>query len=101
MNEYLELIKVVANLGVGGLALAIFGWLANRWAGKFLEAQQGQTSAMVSQAKAMESLAQTVRDGQGEQREVLLAVRVMATKLDEVRSEIRNLEADIREGVSR
>lgn len=84
MGEYLELIKAVANLGTTGLLILVAWRLLDKWAGKFLAAQEAQ-------AKAMSDLAGAVKEGQGEQREVLLAVRVLASKVDEVRDSIKDL----------
>lgn len=80
-----ELIKAALNLGVSGLLLCLIYRLLVGWAPKFLAAQQGQ-------AEAMAALAAAVKEGQGEQREVLLAVRVMAGKLDEVRGMVQRWE---------
>jgi hypothetical protein len=85
--DYLKVVQALADLGTSGLMIFVIWRLADKWAGKFLAAQEGQ-------AQAMSSLAQAVKDGQGEQREVLLAVRVMATKLDEVKEEIRTLRQE-------
>jgi hypothetical protein len=84
VSEYLELIKAGLNLGTTGLLIVVAGYLVNKWAGKFLTAQQDQ-------AKAMGELAMAVRDGQKEQGELLLAMRVMAAKLDEVKSAVQSI----------
>jgi hypothetical protein len=97
--------RIVENLGATGLVVWVmwkFGMAALRmiekWAGPFLSAQQAQATAMGSQATAMSSLAQAVQEGQGEQREVLLAVRTMGSKLDDVRGWVREIDEHIRGG---
>lgn len=87
MTEYSLIATIAEKVGITGLVI-LAGWkLADRlgqvllklvdlWAGRFLEVHS-------KQAEAMGELASAVRSGQGEQRELLLAVRVMATKIDE------------------
>jgi hypothetical protein len=84
IKEYYDLVKTALSSGVSGLVLVLAWKFLDRWAGKFLEAQ-------TAQAAALGSLAEAVKTGQGEQREVLLAVRVMASKLDEMKGWIRVL----------
>jgi len=71
------------QLGTTAMVLFVTYKLVNKWAGKFLDSQKDQASAMSQQAVAVTSLAQTVRDGQQDQREVLIAVRVLAEKMDQ------------------
>lgn len=83
--------KLVSNLGSTGLVI-FFGWkLVDRWAGRFLEAQKEQSAAMKTQAAAMGELAESVKDGQGEQHEILLAIRAQASKMDELKGWVRQL----------
>ena len=84
MNEYVELLKAVSNLSFGALLLIVVWRIVDKWAGKFLGAQDKQAEAMVA-------LATAVQAGQGDQREMLLAMRVMATKLDEMREWLHDL----------
>lgn len=58
--------------------------LVDKWAPKFLDAQQDS-------AKAMLTLAGSVKEGQGEQREMLIAIRVLATEIGDVKGLIRDL----------
>ncbi len=94
--EYSIFLEVFKSLGVTGL-IVLAAWkfgtalleMLKSWAPQFLKASQDQAAAMAA-------LAQAVRDGQGEQREVLLAVRVMATKVDEMRGTVETLDRHIR-----
>jgi hypothetical protein len=89
VSEYFEMAKTALNTGVSGL-MVYLGWkFLDKWAGRFLEAQNHQ-------AEALGSLADAVKTGQGEQREVLLAVRVMASKMDEMKGWLRALDEHFR-----
>jgi len=86
-----ELLKGALNLGVAGL-LVFVGWrIVDKWAGKFLEAQ-------VEQGTAMQRLAAAVETGQGEQREALLALRVVASQQQELKDWMRELDEHVRNG---
>ncbi len=84
MNEYSLTAKIVESLGITGLIILVIWKLVDRWAGKFLEVQ-------MLQAKAMGDLAASVREGQHDQGEILLAVRVLATKIDETKQWVKEL----------
>ncbi len=85
----MELAKLAVNLGFSGMLLYVIWKLTDKWAGKFLDVQ-------AAQAKAMAELAAAVKENQGEQREVLLAVRVLAVKVDETKGWIRDLDTHLR-----
>jgi len=89
VSEYTLLGKIVESLGITGLMLFVIWKLVDKWAGKFLEVQ-GQ------QAKGMGDLAAAVREATGDQRELLLAVRVLATKVDEQKAWIKELDEHLR-----
>lgn len=89
MNEYTLLAKIVESLGTTGLIIWVIWKLVDKWAGRFLEVQ-------ARQATAMGDLATAVKESQGEQREVLLAVRVLASKLDEQKGWIKDLDEHLR-----
>ena len=89
MNEYTELFKAAGNFGVAGLLIAAACWGAIKFGGPLVAAQQ-------KQAGALEKLAAAVKEGEGEQRELLLACRVMGTKLDELQNWARQLDVDVR-----
>ena len=71
-------------LDLGGLGIACFlMWkLFDKWAALFLAAQGDQTKAMIEQATATASLAGAVKDGQADQREILMAVRLLADRIE-------------------
>lgn len=71
-------------LDFGGMALCVYlAWrLLDKWAGKFLDAQRAQTEALMQQAVATASLAASVKDGQENGREVLIAVRLLADRIE-------------------
>lgn len=70
------------DLGGVGLCYFLLWHLLDKWAGKFLDAQTAQTDAMTKQAVATASLAASVRDGQDNAREVLMAVRLLADRIE-------------------
>jgi hypothetical protein len=90
-TEFSLLGKIVENLGTTGLIIFVIWKMVDRWAGRFLEVQDRQ-------AKAMGDLAACVRDGQGEQRELLIAVRVLATKVDETKAWVKELSDHVMGG---
>jgi hypothetical protein len=94
MAEYSVWGRIIENLGATGLMVLVLWKLVDKWAGRFLEAQIKQASAMGEQASAMSGLCAAVRDGQGGQQELLLAVRVMATKIDEVKVSTKEIAAN-------
>ena len=81
MENYSILWKVIENLGSTGLILWVIWKLADRWAGRFLEAS-------MKQAGAMAELATAVKEGQGDSRETLLAIRVLATEVREMKRSV-------------
>ncbi len=87
MNELISLIKSLENAGVAGLMSYLIYRLVDKWAPKFLDAQQ-------ETAKAMLTLAASVKEGQGEQREMLIAIRVLATEIGDVKGLLRDMAAD-------
>jgi hypothetical protein len=68
--------RVAENIGCFAFFVLLLWKLLDKWAARFLGAQELQASAMTA-------LASAVKDSTGEQREVLLALRVLATKQDE------------------
>ncbi len=92
MGEAFGAAKLVESFGgLGVLALGVFLlWrLADKWASQFLEVQK-------SQAAAMSELATAVRDTLGDQHELLLAVRVQAMKLEEIKGWMKDLDEHVR-----
>ena len=90
MDEVSLIAKVIEGAGTTGLILLVAWKLADKWGGQFLAAQN-------KQASAMGDLAAAVREGQGEQREILIALRVLATKVEETKAwvkELRTAEKD-------
>lgn len=97
-SEFSLIGRIIADLGVTGLLVLVLWKLGAQamktgggWAGKFLE-------VATKQAGAMGELASAVKEETGEQREVVLAVRVLGQKVDEMRGWVRELDAHIREG---
>jgi hypothetical protein len=79
-----EITLLVEKLGTTGALLWVIWKLTNKWAEKFLDVQ-------FKQATALSDLAGAVKENQGEQRELLLAVRVQSQKLEEMTGWIREM----------
>lgn len=92
MKDVVDILKMAGNYGVLGLMMVLIYRLVDKWAPQFLAAHQDQ-------AKAMASLATAVKEGQGEQREILLAVRVLATKIEQQGEAIEGLDEHVRKGL--
>ncbi len=92
MNEYSGLVEIVKTLGISGLVIYVAWKVIDKWAGRFLEVQIQQATSMGAQATATSGLAAAMREGQGQQQELMLAVRVMATKLDETMGLAREIK---------
>lgn len=91
--------KIAADGGMAVvmvLSLILFYRLADKYSALFLAAQDRQSNAMGEQAAAMASLAAAVREGQSEQREVLMAVRLLADRLDQQREYLVAIDTNCR-----
>jgi uncharacterized Ntn-hydrolase superfamily protein len=100
MNGLAGVAKIAADfggIGVLAVALLLLYRLADKWGGAFLTATQGQTAAMTQQAAAVSALVETVKDGQNDQREVLIAVRMLNDKIDQQRHCLEGIDDFVRE----
>ena len=89
---------MLGDYGAMGLCCLLLWTLLDKWAGKFLDAQVKQTEAMVAQSGAITALAASVREGQEDGREVLMAVRVLADRIDTQRDYLMRIDDQLREG---
>jgi hypothetical protein len=90
MSELIGMGRTLENMGIAGLMIYLIYRLADKWLPKFLAAQQ-------STAEAMLRLAASVKEGQGEQREMLIAIRVLAVEIGDVKELLRELPCVKRE----
>ena len=91
MSDFSWAAKLAADFGVMGVMIVgviLLYRLADKWAGLFLDAQK-------SQAAAMSSLATAVRDGQSDSREMLIAVRVLADRIDAHKGYLEAIERKV------
>lgn len=86
-------LKLIQTLGAPGLTIWCAYKLLDRWAPQFLAAHK-------QQAEAMAVLAEAVKSGQDGQKEVLLAVRVLAQKVDESTGWLKELSEHMKVGAS-
>jgi hypothetical protein len=81
VDNYSIVWKAIENLGSTGLILWVVWRLADRWSAKFVE-------CWMKMAEAMGELAAATKGGQGDARETLLAMRVLATKIDDMKRSV-------------
>jgi len=86
MSELAWFQRFVENFGATGLIAWVFYKLVDKWADRFWKAQTAQTEAMEAQAHGMAQLAGSVVQGQTDQRDTLIAVRVLARQVEEHKS---------------
>jgi len=84
MHDFTAALKSLDNAGIAGFLIYLIYRLVDKWAPKFLDAQQ-------KTAEAMLTLAGSVKDGQGEQREMAMAIRVLSTEIGDVKGMLREL----------
>ena len=87
INELIGMLKGMENFGIAGLMVVLIYRLVDKWAPQFLAAQQ-------ETAKSMLTLAGAVKEWQGEQREMLIAIRVLATEIGDVKGLLRDLSRE-------
>jgi hypothetical protein len=97
-NWIAKLIVECGMAGVMAVGIYLLYRLADKWAPQFLAAQQAQTATMAQQASAMTSLAAAVERGQSDQREVLIAVKVLAERIDDQKAMLSEIEKNCRRG---
>jgi hypothetical protein len=81
-------LKIVASLGVPGLVTFCAYRLLDKWAAKFLEIHD-------KQATAITDLASSVKTSSGDQKDVIMAVRVLAAKVDDVSGWAREIKDSV------
>jgi hypothetical protein len=86
INDVVLFVKAFENFGIAGLIVWCLYKLADKWAPQFLEAQQATS-------KAMTELASAVRSSAEEQRETLIAVRVLARQQGDMKEMLETLIA--------
>ena len=89
MDDWVWLQRLLENFGSGTLVAFVVWKVVDKWAGQFLEAQKAQ-------ANAMASLAEAVKNAQTDQREVLIAVRVLARQIEEQKEYLVGIEREIK-----
>ena len=97
MAEFIEVLKLAGNYGAAGVIVWFMWRLTNKWAGLFLEAQKDQVEAMSKQASAMTGLAEAMGRAQADQRDVLIAVQVIAQQIERQRAVLDRIEKNCRE----
>lgn len=94
MDDFL--LKLVQQLGVAGLVVFLGYKLLDRWVSQILAVAQQHLDATNKQAAAISELASGIKDTRDEQRDVILAVRVLAQKVDEQTGWVKELQDLVR-----
>lgn len=100
MNELPVIAKAAADFGglaVLAVAMVLLYRLVDKWGGAFVAAQNGQTIAMTEQASAVTQLVQISEKGQSMQGEVLMAVRMLADRIDQQRNYLQAIDQYVRD----
>lgn len=101
-SQVIAIAKAAADfggIGVLAVALVLLYRLLDKFGGQFLKATQEQTVAMTQQAAAVTSLVETVKEGQNDQREVLIAVRMQSEKIDRLGKYLEAIDDFVREKI--
>jgi hypothetical protein len=85
------------GVGVLAIGMGMLYRLADKWGMAFIEAQREQTRAMVQQACAVTQLVQISEKSSGQQGEVLIAVRMLADRMDVQRQCLQMIDQFVRE----
>ena len=81
MDDFM--LKLFAQLGVPGLITFLAYKLLDRWVAKFLELGGAYLEVNRMQATSFAEMATAVKESRDEQKDVILAVRVLTAKFDE------------------
>jgi len=92
----LKSLSEAGSTAVLAIAAILLYRLLDKWGASFLEASRAQTSAMADQASATGALAAAVKEGQQDQREVLMAVRVLADRIERQGEYLASIDAEMR-----
>ena len=71
--------------------------LVDKWAAKFLDAHVGQATAIAAQATSMTALVELVKEGQTTQSDMLVAMGVMADRIERQRGYLEAIDKNCRE----
>jgi hypothetical protein len=77
------LLKLIQQLGVPGLITWLAYKLLDRWVAKFLELGGSYLEVNRMQATSFADMATSVKESRDEQKDVILAVRVLTAKFEE------------------
>lgn len=87
-------LRLIQILGVPGLAIWCAYKLLDKWAAQFLEVHR-------QQANAISGLADSVKTNQEGQKEVLIAVRVLAAKVEESVGWMKEINENVKGGAAK
>lgn len=113
MNEWGSMARIVADFGVAGvmaIGMVLLYRLLDKFGGAFLAAQKDQAVAMAQQASATAQQASAttqqaaavaemvgmVKESQSDQREILIAVRVLADRSERQMKYLEQIESNCR-----
>jgi negative regulator of sigma E activity len=85
----------VQQLGSSALVLLVVYLLTDKWAGKFLEAIQRQAEALAQVGAPVAALATAIAESRDDQKEILIAVKVIAKQVDAYQNYLAAMEGRI------
>ena len=88
-------VKMVGQLGLPGLALYLAYKLADRYLGQFLGSMGEFVKVNAQQAQAIVDVATVVKESRDDQRDVVMTIRVMADKLDQVIKWVKEIDEKV------
>jgi len=85
LEQYRDVLAPLVGWGPGVLIIFVGVWLMNKWAPPWIESQRDI-------ARSMGKLAGSVENGLTEQRDTGVALRALALKIDEMKTDIQELK---------
>ena len=101
MNELAGAVKTASDFGVLGVltvAMILLYRLVDKYGGAMMDSQRAQAAAAAQQASAIQQLVETVKEGQNNSQEVLMAVRTLSDRIDRQTKYLEGVDRFMREG---
>jgi len=93
MDEFLA--KIIPQYGLTGLALYLLYRLLDKYVGMFVAHMGEFVKINAQQAQAIVDVATVVKESRDDQRDTVMAVRVMTQKLEEVVGWVKEIDQKV------